>query len=283
MRILVTGNSGLVGRAVEKQLTAEGDEVVGFDLANGQDIRDAPAIREAGRGCDAVVHLAALLGRGESGEETLRTNVLGTWNVLESARANGLGRVISMSSVDALGIFKGEGLPDYFPIDDDLPCRPKTPYGISKKLIEEMGQTFSQATGIPTICLRPPGVWDEQTYHYIVEKRRERPEYEWDPYWEYGAFIDVRDLASLVSRCLRADFAGFGCYLATADDITTSGGTSLSLALRICPQVPWKSQEEYKEEPYRSLVDCRRVKEAFGWQPKFTWGEFIRAGQAHKG
>ncbi len=68
MRILATGASGLIGQAVQKQLTADGYEVVGFDLANGQDIRDAPAVREAGRGCAAVVHLAALLGRGESRE-----------------------------------------------------------------------------------------------------------------------------------------------------------------------------------------------------------------------
>ncbi len=277
MKILLTGNCGLIGQAVEKRLVAEGHQVVGFDLQAGQDIRDAPALIKAGSGCEAVVHLAALLGNSddESAEDITRTNLIGTWNVLEAARINAFHRVVFMSSVDALGIFKGEGSPAYFPIDDDHPCCPTTPYAISKKLAEEMCHTFSEINGIATICLRPPGVWDASTYFKIVENRRKRPEYEWDPYWEYGAFVDVRDLAVLVVNCLQTDFRGYGCYLVSSDDITTSGSTSIELTRKIHPQVKWTDQNGFADNPYRSLLDCRRVKNTFNWSLEFTWRRFV--------
>ncbi|MBI5030675.1 MAG: NAD(P)-dependent oxidoreductase [Chloroflexi bacterium] len=279
MKILLTGNRGLICQAVEKKLVGNGHQVVGFDLVDGHDIRDQAAVIKAGKGYEAVVHLAALLGNDEieSAEEITRTNLLGTWNVLESARINGCRKVVFMSSVDALGIFKGEGVPDYFPIDDDLPCKPTTPYAISKKLAEEMCCSFSSTNDIPTICLRPPGVWNEQTYFHIVENRRQRPEYEWDPYWEYGAFIDVRDLADIVVRCLETEFNGYGCYLVASDDITTSGRTTAELARMVFPQVKWKTQADYEREPYRSLLDCHRAKETFGWKPQFSWKKFLDA------
>lgn len=282
MNILLTGNRGLIGQVVESRLKANGYQVTGFDLREGKDIRDLPSVIQAGRHCEAVIHLAALLGNSdtESAEDITRTNLLGTWNVLEAARLNAFRKVIFMSSVDVLGIFKGEASPAYFPIDDDHPCRPTTPYGIAKKLAEELCHTFSEQNHIPTICLRPPGVWDASTYHLIVENRRARPAYEWDPYWEYGAFIDVRDLADLVLQCLQTDFSGFSCYLVSSDDITTSGKTSLELAQKIHPQVEWKTKSGFAEKPYRSLLDCHRVKQAFEWVPEFSWERFTEE-QSH--
>ncbi len=277
MQILLTGNHGFIGRVIESRLQAEGHQVTGFDLREGKDIRNVSTLIQAGRNCEAVVHLAALLGNSdaESAEDVTRTNLIGTWNVLEAARLNAFRRVIFMSSVDALGIFKGEASPAYFPIDDDHPCTPTTPYGISKKLAEELCHTFSQINNCATICLRPPGVWDASTYLQIIENRRKRPEYEWDPYWEYGAFIDVRDLAALVVKCLQSDSTGYGCYLVSSDDITTSGMTSIELTRKIHPHVEWKGKDGFEDNPYRSLLDCHRVKQAFGWVPEFSWRRFI--------
>jgi nucleoside-diphosphate-sugar epimerase len=47
-------------------------------------------------------------------------------------------KIIFLSSVDALGIFQGEGIPKYLPLDDDYPCHPRAVYSISKKLAEDM-------------------------------------------------------------------------------------------------------------------------------------------------
>jgi nucleoside-diphosphate-sugar epimerase len=62
MKVLVTGNQGMIGSVIEATLKTEGFEVIGFDLANGDDIRNLDSVRDAASGCDFIVHLAALLG-----------------------------------------------------------------------------------------------------------------------------------------------------------------------------------------------------------------------------
>ena len=278
VKILLTGNRGLIGKYLEKQLLLEGHEVVGYDILHGEDICNQKCIIKAGNGCEVVVHLAALLGNdeSESAEEITRTNLLGTFNVLESARINKVRKVIFMSSADSLGLFKGEGKPSYFPIDDMHPCIPTTPYAISKKLSEEMCKSFSKTNNIPTICLRPPGVWDEEIYGLIVEARRKKPEIEYYPFWEYGAFIDIRDLVSLIINCIKSDYKGYDCYLVTSDDIQSTGYTAMELVNKIYPEIEVKNKNKYILDPYASLIDCKRVKDEFAWKPLYTWKRYIK-------
>lgn len=196
MKILVTGNAGMIGVAVETVLREAAHEIIGFDLKNGQNILNQQQVRDYVQGCDAVVHLAALLGYSEdNANDVMAVNLLGTWHILTAALEAKVKRIVFFSSVDALGVFKGERQPDYLPLDDAHPCYPTTPYAISKKLGEEMCQFFTNSTGIPTICLRPPGVFDAETYDFIISNRRSNPDFEWDPFWEYGAFLDIRDAA----------------------------------------------------------------------------------------
>ena len=58
MRVLVSGSSGLIGGAVVAYLSAQGDQVVRFDVAEGHDVLDAEDYAAAARGCDAIVHAA---------------------------------------------------------------------------------------------------------------------------------------------------------------------------------------------------------------------------------
>jgi nucleoside-diphosphate-sugar epimerase len=272
MRILVTGNQGFIGRVVERRLIEAGCEIVGFDIVDGDDIRNPELVSKKTRGCDTIVHLAAVEGRSDT--EVMETNVMGTWNVLNAGSYAKVDKIIFMSSVDVLGIFQGEGTPLYLPIDDDYPSHPVSVYSISKKLAEDMCGYFSGRTGIPVICFRPPGVWDESTYHKISDARKRRPEYEWDPYWEYGAFIDVRDLAEAVLRALQTDIQGFQKLLLAADDITTSGLTSLQLVKKLHPDVPWKGGQEYESAPFSALVKSTRAKALLSWSPHYSWRGF---------
>src|SRR6202451_1894843 len=144
MRVLVTGHRGHVGVPVMEFLESRGHEVVGFDRADGADILDLAAIREAARGCDAIVHLAALAhGPAGSPDQIMAVNLLGTWHVLLAAEAAGASRVICFSSAQAFGIAEGERLPDYFPVDDAHPRRAMRPYGLSKRLSEGMCGGFT--------------------------------------------------------------------------------------------------------------------------------------------
>jgi nucleoside-diphosphate-sugar epimerase len=89
----------------------------------------------------------------------MAVSVLGTWHVLLAAEAAGATRVVHFSSVQALGISEGERLPDYFPVDDEHPRRAMRPYGLSKRLAEDLCEGFTARTGIATLSLRPLLGW----------------------------------------------------------------------------------------------------------------------------
>lgn len=275
MTVLVTGSEGLVGRAVCGLLEARGERIVRFDRRLGDDVRDAPALEAAARGCDAIVHLAALLGEpGESANEIFAVNAGGTDNALAAARHAGARRFVFMSSADVLGVFKGERAPDYLPLDDVHPSRPGTPYGESKLRAEQACAAFSVRTAIPAISLRPPGVWSDETYAQILEQRRLRPSFEWQPFWEYGAFIDLRDLADAVNCALRAPASGDACFLVASSDLNSSGRTAREWARFVHPEVPWRGGEIYERDAYHSLVDCAPARARLGWQPRHRFAHF---------
>ena len=277
MRVLVTGNEGLIGSRVASTLSKAGHKVVGFDLLSGPDVLDSGAVRTAAQGCQAIVHLAALVDTSsEAGHDVVAVNLLGTWNVLSAAVEAGVERVVFYSSVNALGVFKGERAPDYLPLDDDHPCYPSSPYGISKRLAEEMCRHFTEVTGISTICLRPPGVFAEATYQRIRSRREANPEFEWTPYWEYGAFLDVRDAAEAARCALRCANPGHVTVLLCAADISSSGKTSRELVQAIHPDVPWRGGREFEREPYRALLETRRARDILGWTPRYTWRQSRR-------
>ena len=282
MKILVTGSDGLVGSQVTRELERAGHEVEAYDLASGLDVLDPESLGVAVAGCDGVIHAAALLGTADEPEEdVLSVNVAGTWNALMAAARAGVPRFVNLSSADVLGVFKGERTPDYLPLDDAHPCEPTTPYGVSKVLAEEMCRWVAALHGMCVISLRPPGVWSRKTYRYIEKARAMRPEFEWDPYWEYGAFIDVRDLASACLHALTCEAEGDHAVLVAADDITTSGRGARELTELLHPQVEWRGGPVFDEDPYRSLIDTGRAKALLGWTPRYTWRD--RSGLATSG
>src|SRR5262245_62837504 len=137
MRVLVTGSGGLIGAAVVRRLLAAGDDVLRFDIADGNDVLDAAGVARAAEGCEAIVHAVAAWRRDvEPGQGMITHNVTGNWNVLAAAQRAGIRRVVTFSSVNAIGVFRGEAKPDYLPIDDDHPLRPPTAYGMAKRLVE---------------------------------------------------------------------------------------------------------------------------------------------------
>ena len=271
MRVLVTGERGQVGVPVAAYLRRSGYEVTGFDLADGADVLDLAAVSRAAEGCAAIVHLAAVANDNAGRpEQIMAVNVLGTWHVLLAAEATGVSRVICFSSAQALGIAEGERVPDYFPVGDDHPRRAMRPYGLSKVLVEDMCEGFTARTGIPTVCPRPVAVWNESRYATVEALWRDQPGAEWEPFWEYGAFVDARDVAAAVDLALTVPLSGHHRVLLSADDIAGTA-PSLELAARLAPGVPVIDRGRYLSDPYAALLDCRAAETALGWKPTYRW------------
>ncbi|MBX3013229.1 MAG: NAD(P)-dependent oxidoreductase [Caldilineaceae bacterium] len=271
MKVFVTGHRGRIGSMITEQLVAQGHTVVGYDRADGQSILDGQAVRTAAQGCDAAIHLASLLGGPDDDpDETVQVSLMGTWHVLQAAAAEQMQRVIYFSSVNALGIFMGLKKPDHLPIDDTYPPQPMSPYGLSKRLAEEMCFYFTQRTGIATICLRPPWVLHPEYYERLRTWRAEDPEREWQHSWEYGAFCDVRDVVAAAVLGLTCPDPGHVTLLLCADDIN-SDHPSRALAQRVHPDVPWVGGPEYDQDPFRALVSNQRAKDILGWRPQYRW------------
>lgn len=188
MRVLVTGGTGAVGKAAVARLVEHGHTVKVIGRSSGLeiqgatyetcDINDYPCLREAARGFEAIVHLAAVPSPMlASSEAVFFANAQGTFNVYKAAEEEGIRRVVQASSINALGVFYGRKPAPihYLPVDEDHPCVSTDVYSFSKHAIEEIGEYYWRRAGISGVALRLPWV-APRTFHQAPGQaaRRER-------------------------------------------------------------------------------------------------------------
>src|SRR3954447_8986820 len=187
MRVLVTGGGGFIGSHVVDRLLAEGHDVRALDnfttgrrenldgvledveLVEG-DIQSYERALTAVRGCDIVLHQAALPSVPRSVLDPLTSNasnVIGTLNLLLAARDSGVRRVVLASSSSVYG--SNPELPKH----EGLQTRPISPYAVAKLAAEGYAQSFSEVYGLGTVVLR---------YFNVFGPRQ-------DPRSEYAAVI----------------------------------------------------------------------------------------------
>jgi NAD(P)-dependent dehydrogenase (short-subunit alcohol dehydrogenase family) len=173
MNVLVTGGTGTVGRRCVARLVRAGHSVRVIGLDEGLeidgaefrrcDITDYNALREQLKGIDGVVHLAAIPNpAGGTAPAIFHINCTGTFNVYQAAAEEGIKRVVSASSINALGFNFGVKAfqLSYFPIDEKHPQQTTDAYSLSKQMLEETAEYFSRRDGISGVCLRLPAVRD---------------------------------------------------------------------------------------------------------------------------
>ena len=228
---------------------------------------DAAAVARRRARRRGIVHVAGLAGDlGFPAADTLSVNIAGTANVLVAAEAEGVGRVVHVSSGRALGMLERD--PDYLPLDDDHRGLPAQPYALSKWLSEEMCAAFSHRTHVETLCLRPVAVFEAKDYERALHKPSGPPAP--GKYWPLGVHIDVRDVAAAAAAAVRCPAPKHVRLLLCADDIAGDTPT-LDLVKAYVPHVPWRGGSDYARDPYRALVDTSRARAILGWAPRYKW------------
>ena len=155
--VLVTGSAGRVGQAACQGLLARGHKVRGLDLrptprvddAVLGDVSDASQVGKAMAGIEVVVHLAATPDEDDFLGKLLPNNVVGLYNVLESARQAHVRRIILASTGQVVMGHEGP-----WPITPDMPFSPRNWYGSAKVLAEVAGQVYAHVHGLSVIVAR---------------------------------------------------------------------------------------------------------------------------------
>lgn len=172
-RILVTGSAGRIGRAAVSELVSGGHHVIGFDINPTPglppvqsivgSLTDVSALRSAATGASAIVHLAATpddaqYPRGAAPNdgdnflsELVPNNVVGPYQIMETARVLKIPRVILASTGQVIG---GHLLSGNVPVTTDLPYQPRYLYACTKVFLEALGQVYSREHGIEVLAVR---------------------------------------------------------------------------------------------------------------------------------
>ena len=171
-KLFITGATGFIGSHLCEMSVKKGFKVVGFDRYNSDndygwlknskylsdidlilgDIRDYDSVYKSMKGCDKVFHLAALIGIPYSYVSPLaylKTNVEGTYNVLEAAKNLNVKNIIITSTSEVYGSAK------YLPIDEEHPLNAQSPYAASKVAADQLSLSYYRSFKLPIKIIRP--------------------------------------------------------------------------------------------------------------------------------
>ncbi len=174
MNVLITGSDGFIGSHLTAAMVRQGHSVRAFVLYNSfnswgwldhcapdikghfeifaGDIRDSHGVKAAMRGCEAVLHLAALIGipySFHSPDTYVDTNIKGTLNILQAARELGVKRVIHTSTSAVFGTAR------FVRITEAHPLNAQSPYSATKIAADRQKHTYFPYFGLPALSTQP--------------------------------------------------------------------------------------------------------------------------------
>ena len=313
MKVLVTGGAGYIGSHTVHLLRERGHEVVVLDsMEFGQRaaIGDTPLVEGdtadegmlqrlfAEYGTEAVIHFAAYKAAGESMEQPERyfqNNVCGTHSLLRAMQRSGV-KYLVFSSTCAV-----YGTPDKLPVSEDNEVRPESPYGESKRMVEQMLKWFDICHGLRSASLRyfnaagaaPDGSIGEDwrvtlnlvplvmkaALGVIPAVRVFGTDYPTPDGTAIRDYIHVLDLADAHIRALE--------YIVREDrsdifNLGTGTGSSVQEVIDATRRVsgvdiPVEHAERRKGDPVAIYADNTKAREVLGWQPQYGLEEIIQS------
>jgi nucleoside-diphosphate-sugar epimerase len=300
VKVLVTGSSGRLGPHVIRDLQQAGHEVVLFSRRRPAkefarlpwvegDIVDPDACGRALQGrFDAVQHLAAqpwptdhpqqrkvAVERGVSSDATMRSNVMGTYYLLQAAVRNDVGVFVMTGSNCALGHgYRISGTPfpfQYLPVDEDHPADVEDSYSYSKLAGEELLASYTRAYGMRTYAVRAAGICDAERRRGMAQNAG--PASGWNP-WLW-CWVGSEDVAA-AQRLLMERSAGIephGAYFCNADD-TSAVESSRQLIEQFQPNLLEKVRDL---KGHASLLSNQKLRRTVGWEHRTSWREGLNS------
>ncbi|MHB9011499.1 MAG: NAD-dependent 4,6-dehydratase LegB [Ignavibacteriaceae bacterium] len=172
MKLLITGAGGFIGSHLSELCVELGYKVKAFVRYNSKnnwgwleqsdykdkievvvgDIRDYDSVYNALKGCNAVFHLAALIGipySYVSPKAYIETNINGTYNILQASKELGLEQILVTSTSETYGTAQ------YVPIDETHPMVGQSPYSASKIAADQLAISYYRSFNLPVKIVRP--------------------------------------------------------------------------------------------------------------------------------
>ena len=307
--ILVTGADGFIGSHLTEALVRSGFKVRAFvyynsfnswgwldqcaDDVKGQfevfagDIRDPHGIKEAMKGCDAVLHLAALIAipfSYKSPDTYVDTNIKGTLNVLQAARELGVKRVVHTSTSEVYGTAQ------FVPITEDHPLQGQSPYSATKIAADQLAYSFYSSFDLPVVTLRPFNTYGPRQSARAVIPTIVTQIANGQRTIKLGATSPTRDF-SYVQDTVSAFIAAISSDAASGKVINLGSNFEISIGdtarliaetmnieIEIVTDVVRMRPENSEVE--RLWADNTKARDLLGWQPKFIGLDGFKRGLA---
>jgi len=306
-KILVTGADGFIGSHLTEALVRAGYDVKAFVLYNSfnswgwldqcaddvknkfevfaGDIRDPHGVHEAMKGCDAVLHLAALIAipySYHSPDTYVDTNIKGTLNVAQAARELGISKVIHTSTSEVYGTAR------FVPITEEHPLQGQSPYSASKIGADQIAQSFYLSFGTPVVTLRPFNTYGPRQSARAVIPTVITQIANGQRQIKLGAVHPTRDfnyVADTVNGFLQAleSDKGIGEVINLGSNYEiTIGDTAKAIAKVMGAEIEIITDDQRlrpeKSEVERLWADNIKAKNLLGWQPAFGGLEGFKRG-----
>lgn len=296
-RVLVTGADGFIGSHLVEALVARGCDVRAFVYYNSfnswgwldtvpievqrrldvfaGDIRDPNGVRKAIEGCDVVFHLAALIAipfSYHSPDSYVDTNIKGTLNVLQAARAAGTQRVLVTSTSEVYGTAQ------YAPIDEKHPFQGQSPYSATKIGADRIAESFWRSFDAPVVIVRPFNTYGPRQsaraviptiITQLLSGERELHLGSLTPTRDFNYVLDT--VEGFISLAEADGAVGQEVNIATGQEHTI-GDVARALVAELNPQARIVEKEERlrpeNSEVFRLIGDNTKIRSLTGWEPR---------------